>query len=634
MVRASFVRFSNFALDRGKSANADVLAAGGFFKDIGQTGQAVDEARLLTERMFYRLKREPTLLRWQAEAAKDDLLATPEVGKALADIHRLSDQAEQLPRNVAVERQAIFTALDERHKRVEATLDRVRAIIADSKTMATSVGQTGGALNEMLKTADGLFTRVDAWDRWSTAQPQHRPFDIREYTQGAKELATAVGTVNDSLKSSNELLASPEWSRRIEEVNRLADGRIRVASEQSQVVVNATFVRACVVMVILFGLLILNRVACLLLTRRFALVTGGGDVPAPASVAPRGRLRRRGISLLLWVLAGLSVLYASVGCSTPPASAPPTPVAAAPDIEAAAAAIASNQLPPYATVTGLTGKVASIGASGTTNLIARAASEFKQIYPGVTLQVTAGLTSIGPPALVDGRADVVPMSRPLLPEEIEAFRLKYGYPPTQIKVAADALAVYVEKRNPVVGLTLAQLDGIFSRTRRRGSPAIETWGQAGLVGEWADRPITLYGYGPTDGVHQVFRQQVLAGGEYRLSLQVVPAGSLIVQDVAADPWAIGCASIFFASKRTRAVPLAGEDGHFYAPTDDNVRTLRYPLTRFVTVCVNKPPGKPLAPATAEFLRFLLSAEGQQIVAAGGNVRIDPATAGQGRRAIQ
>src|SRR6266566_8756662 len=123
MVRASFVRFSNFALDRGKSANAEVLAAGGFFKNIGQTGQAVDEARLLTERMFYRLKREPTLMRWQAEAAKDDLLATPEVGKVLADAHRLTDQVEQLPKNIAAERQAVLAALDQRQKVVDATIE-------------------------------------------------------------------------------------------------------------------------------------------------------------------------------------------------------------------------------------------------------------------------------------------------------------------------------------------------------------------------------------------------------------------------------------------------------------------------------------------------------------------------------
>jgi phosphate transport system substrate-binding protein len=640
MVRASFVRFSNFALDRGKSANADVLAAGGFFKSIGQTGQSVDEARLLTERMFYRLKREPTLLRWQAEAAKDDLLATPEVGKALADVHRLTEQVEQLPRNVATERRAMLAALDERQKVIDGTIDRARAAIGDAKALADSVGQTGGSIDAMLKTADALFTRVDTWDRWSTTQPQHRPFDVREYTQGAKEVAVAVGTVNDSLRSTNELLGSPQWGRRLEDVNRLADGRIRMASEQSQVVVNATFLRACLAMVILFALLLLNRVASLLLARRLgvpgAAVGGpGGMSSAPPAVAWRARVRDRALTLLLLGLAVVSVVYALVGCSAPPVrggSAPPA--AALPAPEPVQPPVGPDQLPPYATVAGLSGKVTSIGASGTTNLIARAAAEFKQIYPGVTLQVTAGLTSIGPPALVDGRADVVPMSRPLVPDEVQAFRSKYGYPPTEIKVAADALAVYVEKRNPVQGLTLAQLDGIFSRTRRRGGPAIETWGQAGLPGEWADRPIPLYGYGPADGAHQVFRQQVLLGGEYRLSLQVVPAGSLIVQDVAADPSAIGCASIFFASKRTRAVPIAGADGRFYAPTDDNVRSLRYPLTRFVNICVNKPPGRPLPPATAEFLRYLLSAEGQQTVAAGGNVRLHATTAAQGRRAIE
>jgi phosphate transport system substrate-binding protein len=559
-------------------------------------------------------------------------------------VHRLTEQVEQLPRNVAAERHAMLAAIDQRQKVVDGTIDRVRAAIGDAKSLADSLGQSGDSIDAMLKTGSTLFNRVDAWDRWSTTQPQHRPFDVREYTQGAKEIAVAVGSVNDSLRSTNELLASPEWGRRIEDVNRLADGRIRVASEQSQVVVNATFLRACLVMLLLFVLLVLNRATSLWLTRRFR-VDGVADGRAqlggePGSGAgpvgtPRPRPRGRGITLLLLTLAALSVAYALAGCSTPPASGGPAAAATPlPDADPVPPPLGPDQLPPYPTVAGLTGKVTSIGASGTTNLIARAAAEFKQIYPGVTLQVTAGLTSIGPPALVEGRADVVPMSRPLLPEEVKTFRAKYGYPPTEIKVAADALAVYVEKRNPVDGLTLAQLDAIFSRTRRRGGPAIETWGQAGLTGDWVDRPIPLYGYGPTDGVHQVFRQQVLLGGEYRLSLQVVPAGSLIVQDVAADPSAIGCASIFFASKRTRAVPIAGDDGRFYAPTDDNVRSLRYPLTRFVTICVNKPPGRPLPPATAEFLRYLLSAEGQQTVAAGGNVRLHASTAAQGRRAIE
>jgi phosphate transport system substrate-binding protein len=291
-------------------------------------------------------------------------------------------------------------------------------------------------------------------------------------------------------------------------------------------------------------------------------------------------------------------------------------------------------LPSYQTIPGLSGNITSIGDATTTNLAARAIIEFRRIYPNVTHNATAGLSSIGPAALLLGKADIVPMSRALTPAEINIFEKKYGYAPTEVKVATDALAIYVDKRNPLPSLTLAQLDGIFSRTQRRGGKPIDTWGDAGLTGDWAARPITLFGYGPGDGVHQTFRQQVLEGGEFRLSLLFEPAGSSIVQGVAADPEAIGCASVFFASKRVRAVPLEGADGHFYAPTLENVRLQKYPLNRFLTICVNKAPGRPLAPATAEFLRFLLSAEGQQIIAAGGNVPLNPATAMQARRTIE
>jgi len=296
--------------------------------------------------------------------------------------------------------------------------------------------------------------------------------------------------------------------------------------------------------------------------------------------------------------------------------------------------ISSNTLPHYEPLANLSGNITSIGDATTTNLAARAITEFRRIYPGVTHSATAGLTSIGAAALLQGKADIVPMSRPLTSAEIAPFQKKYGYAPTEIRIAADALAIYVDKRNPLPSLTLQQLDGIFSRTQRRGGKPIETWGDAGLEGDWAARPIMLFGYGPGDGVHSTFRQLVLEGGEFRPSLRYEPAGSSIVQGVAADPEAIGCASVFFASRRVRAVPVAGADGQFYAPTAENVRTQKYPLTRFLTICVNKPPGRPLPPATAEFLRFLVSAEGQQLIVAGGHVRLDPAIAAEGRRAIE
>lgn len=295
--------------------------------------------------------------------------------------------------------------------------------------------------------------------------------------------------------------------------------------------------------------------------------------------------------------------------------------------------ILSDALPPYEPVVGLTGKITSIGASTTTNLVAHLAVDFRRMYPDVTLQVTASALSIGPTALLEGRADLVPMSRPLTPEEVQGFTKKYGYPPTEIKVATDALAIYVGKKNPVPGLTLGQLDGIFSQAQRRDASSIETWGQVGLTGEWAGLPITLYGYGPEDAAHPIFRQQVLHDEPFRLSLRVEGGGSSIVQGVAAYPGAIGFASIFFNCKGVRVVPLAGADGRFYAPTEQNIRNRSYPLCRAHYIYVNKPPRQPLGGPAAEFLRFLLSREGQQIVAAGGNIPLDAATVEQGRRTL-
>ena len=251
------------------------------------------------------------------------------------------------------------------------------------------------------------------------------------------------------------------------------------------------------------------------------------------------------------VTTAMAVLCAlAAGCSGPTrqrGQSGDRVAAAPPDVEGVATGtpVSSDVLPPYVPVAGLTGNIICIGASTTTHLVARLAVEFRRIYPDVTLQVTASPISIGPAALLEGRADLVPMSRPLTHEEVQSFTTKYGYPPTEIKVAADALAIYVGKKNPVSGLTLEQLDEIFSQAQGTGTRSIETWGQAGLTGGWADLPITLYGYGPEEGAYQIFRQKVLHERLFRLSLRTEGGGSSIVQGVAANPGAIGVASIFF-----------------------------------------------------------------------------------------
>ncbi len=301
MVRASFVRFSNFALARGRSADAEVVAAGGFFSNIGEAGQSIDEARLLTERMFYLLKRYPTLLRWQAAAIRDDFIATPEMGKAFADVHRLTDQVEQLPKNVANERRAILAALDDRMKGADGALAKVRIALTEAQSLVASVGSTTKSFDRMLKTLDPLLARFDAWDRWSAGLPGHRPFDIREYAEGVKDLTVAIRKMNDLMKSSEELLTSSEWGRRIEQVKQAADGRMEVASEQSQQVVDALFWRICLVMGAFFTMLILYRLTMHLLARRFGITAGKPDAPhtrggngqetqRPAQPAGRGGL--------------------------------------------------------------------------------------------------------------------------------------------------------------------------------------------------------------------------------------------------------------------------------------------------------------------------------------------------------
>jgi hypothetical protein len=299
MMRAYSVRFSNFAIGRGRSSAAEVLAAGGLFGQVAQAGQAVGEARLLSERVFYQLKREPTLLRWQAEAAQDTALATPEVGnalrdmrrladlpknlaaereamlatpqvgKALEDMHRMAEQAEQLPKNVAAERQALVTALDERMKQADATIAGVKSALDEAKEVLASVGPVSDSLKEMFKTANILFARHESGDKGTTAAaPASRPFDIREYTEAMKELATTAGQVNEVLKSSNDLLRSPEWDRRVEQVSTSADERVRRAVKESQQVVNDFFWRVYAALSVLFVLLIICLGTAFVLMRR------------------------------------------------------------------------------------------------------------------------------------------------------------------------------------------------------------------------------------------------------------------------------------------------------------------------------------------------------------------------------
>jgi phosphate transport system substrate-binding protein len=257
------------------------------------------------------------------------------------------------------------------------------------------------------------------------------------------------------------------------------------------------------------------------------------------------------------------------------------------------------------------------------------------MYPNVTIQITSGLSGIAPPALSAGKADFAAMARAMTDAERDAFARKFGYPPTEIRIAADAIAIYVEKSNPIDKLTLEQLDGILSRTHRLGGKPIDTWGELGVrdVG-LASKHINLYGFAPGAAANEVLRQTVMNGGDFRVSLLAQPVDSSVVQAVAADPSGIGFASTFFACKRVRAVPIGNADGRFFAPTEQNVHSGDYPLKRYLAVYINRAPGRPLNPATLEFIRYLYSREGQQMIAAAGNLPIDTPTLVSTLRALE
>lgn len=275
-------------------------------------------------------------------------------------------------------------------------------------------------------------------------------------------------------------------------------------------------------------------------------------------------------------------------------------------------------LPPYEPVSGVSGSLTSIGSDTLNNLMTLWAEGFRSHYPNVSIQIQGAGSGTAPPALVQGTAQFGPMSRPMRGTEIQNFEARYGYPPTPIRGAIDALAVFVHKDNPIECLSLQQLDAIFSSTRRGGADApINTWGQAGLTGEWANRPIALYGRNSASGTYGYFKDVALFGGDYRPEVREQPGSSTVIQGVASDITGIGYSGVGYATADVKAVQIRGQDGNCYAPTGEAAGSGDYPIARFLYIYVNKNPNQPLEPLRAEFIRFVYSKEGQQAVVRAG-----------------
>jgi phosphate transport system substrate-binding protein len=243
------------------------------------------------------------------------------------------------------------------------------------------------------------------------------------------------------------------------------------------------------------------------------------------------------------------------------------------------------------------------------------AEGFRKQYPNVKIQIEGKGSSTAPPALIEGTAQLGPMSRMMKNTEIDSFERKFRYKPTAFPVAIDALAVYVNKDNPVQGLTMTQVDAIFSKTRRFGAPQnLERWGQLGIAGEVAASPISIYGRNSASGTYGFFKEYALKNGDYKDEVKEQPGSASVVQGITEDQAGIGYSGIGYLTSGVRALPLAEKDGApFVAPTQANAMNGSYPLWRHLLIYVNKAPNKPLDPLVKEFIKFIYSKEGQAIV---------------------
>ena len=267
------------------------------------------------------------------------------------------------------------------------------------------------------------------------------------------------------------------------------------------------------------------------------------------------------------------------------------------------------------------GKLTSVGGGSTAILVNRWAAGFNTIYPGVELDCHGGGVADGLSGLLEGRVDLVPMSRALNPDEIKRFKDRFGYEPAQIVVARDAEAVYVNKNNPIAGLSLAQLDAIYSRDAKRAGGRPEFWHDLGVTGPVAEQRILRVSLNRAHSNYAYFQEHVLQGGEYHFAVHFDPVPGSMVQDVGADDGAIGFASVMFATARTRFVPLRAADGGYALPSYEDTVSGRYPLVRPMRIVFNRKPGAPLNPAVREFLRFAVSRHGQRIIALAGSYPI-------------
>ena len=290
---------------------------------------------------------------------------------------------------------------------------------------------------------------------------------------------------------------------------------------------------------------------------------------------------------------------------------------------------AAQQLQPYTRTSGVSGSLSAIGSDTLANMMTLWAEEFQRLYPNVSFQIQAAGSSSAPIALTEGTTDFGPMSRAMKLGEIQAFENRHGYKPTRIPVAIDALAVFVHKDNPLRYLTLAQLDAIFSVTRKCGiRQGIRNWQQLGLEGSWSRRSIQLFGRNSVSGTYGYFKQKALCKGDFLKQVNEQPGSASVVQSISSSLNSIGYSAIGYKTSGVKALAIGREKGQYVEATVQNAIAGDYPLSRYLYLYLNKHPQQALKPAEQEFLRLVLSRQGQQIVQQEGYIPLPAAISQQ------
>jgi phosphate transport system substrate-binding protein len=276
-------------------------------------------------------------------------------------------------------------------------------------------------------------------------------------------------------------------------------------------------------------------------------------------------------------------------------------------------------IPAYQRGPAVSGNLNSVGSDTMNNLMTYWGEAFAKIYPTVRIQVEGKGSSTAPPALIAGTAQLGPMSRDMKPEEVDAIEKRHGFKPTQIRSALDTLAVYVNKDNPIKSLSVPEVDAVFSKTRKVGYPTnITTWGQLGLKDAWASKPISIFGRNSASGTYGFFKEHALAKGDYKDTVKEQPGSASVVQGVTEDLYAIGYSGIGYRTSGVRALPIAPKVGTpAVEPDYVNVLSKKYPLSRYLYIYVVRDPRRPTDPLTKEFVKFVLSREGQEVVVKDG-----------------